>query len=106
MVAATATNVVVFDAVPEGTLVASVGAPKFTQDSAATVEIKRVGKIDTVTVKYESLPINHAVIIDIKVFVTAGAGTVLTNTATVSATTQDLNTSNNSATQKTTVAKK
>lgn len=44
--------------------------------------------------------------ISVRVNVTAASGTVLTDTATVTAATQDLNSANNSATQKTTVSKK
>lgn len=59
----------------------------------------------TVTVNLGSLANGATATISVVVTVTAASGTVLTDTATVTATTQDLNSSNNSATQKTTVSK-
>jgi hypothetical protein len=59
-----------------------------------------------VTVNLGSLAGGANATINIIVTATAASGTVLTDTATVSATTQDLNSANNAATQQTTVSKK
>jgi len=59
-----------------------------------------------VTVNLGSLAGGANATINIIVAATAASGTVLTDTATVSATTQDLNSANNVATQTTAVSKK
>ena len=97
---ATAADVVVSDALPVGTVFASAAA------SQGTIAAPPVGSNGTVTVNLGNLVSGAKATINIVATVTAAAGTVLTDTATVSATTQDLNSSNNSATKKTTVSKK
>ena len=62
-----------------------------------------VGSNGTVTVNVGALAKNLTATISIVVSVEAVSGTVLVDTATVTATTQDLNSRNNSATQRTTV---
>ena len=96
----TATGVVVSNALPAGTVFASASA------SQGTVAAPAVGSNGTVTVNLGSLAKGATATISAVVTVTAGAGTVLMGTATVTATTQDLKSGNNSATQKTTVSKK
>lgn len=93
----TATGVVVSDALPAGTVFASASA------SQGTVAAPSVGANGTVTVNLGSLAKSATATISVVVTVTAASGTVLTDTATVTATMQDLNSSNNSATQKTKV---
>jgi len=93
----TATGVTVSDALPPGTVFASVSA---TQGTVAT---PAVGSHGTVTANIGTLANGATASISIVVGVTAASGTTLTNTATVIATTQDLNSRNNSATQRTMV---
>ena len=95
----TATGVVVSDALPAGTVFASAAA------SQGLIAAPPVGSNGTVTVNLGSLANGAKATVSIVATVTAVVGTVLTDTATVIATTQDLNSSNNSATQKTTVKK-
>jgi hypothetical protein len=84
---ATATDVVVSDALPTGTVFASEAT------SQGTIAAPPVGSNGTVTVNLGSLAngANATVSIITTVTATTVAGTVLTDTATVSATTQDLN---------------
>jgi len=96
----TANGVVVSDALPVGTVFASASA------SQGAVTAPAVGSNGTVTVNLGSLAGGANATINIIVTATAASGTVLTDTVTVSATTQDLNGANNAATQKTTVSKK
>jgi len=98
----TATGVVVSNPLPAGTVFASAAASQ-----QATIAAPPIGSNGTVTVNLDSLANGAKATVSIvaTVPVTTVAGTVLTDTATVTATTQDLNSSNNSATQKTTVAK-
>jgi uncharacterized repeat protein (TIGR01451 family) len=96
----TATGVVVSDALPAGTVFASAAA------SQGTITAPPVGSNGTVTVNLGTLANGATATVSIVATVTAAAGTVLYDTATVTATTQDLNSSNNSATQRTTVSKK
>jgi uncharacterized repeat protein (TIGR01451 family) len=96
----TATGVVASDALPAGTVFSSASA------SQGTIQPPAVGSNGTVTVNLGSLANGAKASVSIVATVTAAAGAVLTNTATVSATTQDLNPKNDSASQKTTVAKK
>ena len=96
---ATATGVVASDALPAGTVFASASS------SQGTVTAPAVGSNGTVTVNLGSLAKGATATISVVVTVTAASGTVLTDTATVTATTQDLNSRNNSATEKTTVSK-
>jgi uncharacterized repeat protein (TIGR01451 family) len=91
----TATGVTVTDALPPGTIFASVSA---TQGMVAT---PAVGSNGTVTASIGTLANEATASISIVVGVTAASGTTLMNTATVSATTQDLESRNNSATQRT-----
>jgi len=93
---ATATGVVVSDALPAGTVFASASA------SQGTVASPSVGTNGTVTVNLGSLANGATAPVSIVVTVTARSGT-LTDTANVTATTQDLNSKNNSATQTTKV---
>jgi hypothetical protein len=74
--------------------------------SQGTVSAPAVGSNGLVTVNLGGLAKGATATISVVVTVTAASGTVLTDTATVTATTQDLNSSNNSATQKTTVSKR
>jgi uncharacterized repeat protein (TIGR01451 family) len=97
--ASTATGVVVSNATPAGTVFASASS------SQGTVTAPAVGN-GTVTVNLGNLPASARATISVAVTVVAKPGTVLTDTATVTTTTQDLNGSNNSATQKTTVSGK
>jgi uncharacterized repeat protein (TIGR01451 family) len=97
---ATATGVVVSDPLPAGTVFASAAA------SQGTVVAPPAGTNGTVTVEIGSLANGAKATISIVTTVTAPPETVLNATATVTATTQDLNSKNNSATEKTTVAKK
>jgi hypothetical protein len=96
---ATATGVVVSDALPDGTLFASATA------SQGTIAAPPVGSNGTVTIDLGSLANGAKATISIVATVTAAPGTELNDTATVTAITQDLNSRNNSATEKTTVAK-
>jgi uncharacterized repeat protein (TIGR01451 family) len=96
----TATGVVVSNALPAGTVFASASSSQGT-----VVLAPAVGNNAPVTVNLGSLANGATATISVVVTVTAASGTVLTDTATVTATTQDLNSSNNSATQKTTVSK-
>jgi hypothetical protein len=97
---ATATGVVVSDALPDGTVFANAAT------SQGTIEAPPVGSNGTVTVNLGSLANGAKATINIVATVTAAAETELIDTATVTATTQDLNSKNNSATKKTTVSKK
>jgi hypothetical protein len=97
---ATATGVVVSDALPQGTVFGSATT------SQGTITAPAVGSNGTVTVNLGSIPNGGNVTINIVVTVTAAPNSTLTDTVSVTATTQDLNAGNNSATQKTTVAKK
>lgn len=99
---ATATDVVVSDALPTGTVFASATTTQ------GTIAAPPVGSNGTVTVNLGSLAngANATINIVATVSVTTVAGTVLTDTATVTATTQDLNSKNNSATRTTRVTKK
>ena len=96
----TANNVVVSNALPAGTVFASASA------SQGAVTAPAVGSNGTVTVNIGSLAGNANATVNIIVTAIAASGTVLTDTATVSATTQDLNSANNAATKSTTVSKK
>ena len=93
----TATGVTVSDALPPGTFFVSVST---TQGTVAT---PAVGSNGTVTASLGTLANGATASISIVVGVTAAPGTTLTNTATVIATTQDMNSRNNSATQRTMV---
>ena len=95
----TATGVVASDALPVGTVFAGATA------SQGTVTAPAPGRNGTVRVNLGSLANAATATIYLAVDVTATAGTMLTDTATVTATTPDLNSSNNSATQKTAVIK-
>jgi uncharacterized repeat protein (TIGR01451 family) len=92
-----ATDVTVADALPPGTVFASVSATQ------GTVVTPAVGSNGTVTARIATLANGATASISIVVGVTAASGTTLTNTATVIATTQDMNSRNNSATQRTMV---
>ena len=95
----TATDVVVSDALPVGTVFASAAA------SQGTIAAPPIGSNGTVTVNLGNLANGAKATISIVATVTAADGAELSDTATVIATTQDLNSSNNSATKKTTVKK-
>jgi hypothetical protein len=95
----TATSVVVSDTLPSGTLFASVST------SQGTATAPPVGSNGTVTVNLGNLAKGASASINVVVTINAPSQTTLTNTATVTATTQDLNNSNNSATKKTNVKK-
>ena len=94
---ATANGIVISNTLPAGTVFASISA------SQGTATTPVVGSNGTVTVNIGSLAKGATATISVVVTVTAPSDTVLTDTATVSATTQDLITGNNSATKKTTV---
>jgi hypothetical protein len=94
---ATANGVVVTDVLPSGTVFASASS------SQGTVTAPSVGSNGTVAVNLGSLANGASATINLVVTVTAVSGTTLNDTATVSATTQDLNSANNSMSQKTTV---
>jgi hypothetical protein len=96
----TATAVTVSDALPSGTVFASAST------SQGTLTAPAVGGSGTVTANLGNLAKGASATISIVVTVTAASGTELSNTATVGSTTQDVNSSNNSATKKTTVSKK
>ena len=96
--AITATGVAVSNATPAGTVFASASS------SQGTVTAPAIGSNGTVRVNLGNLPASARATISVAVTVVAKPGTVLTDTATVTATTPDLNGSNNSATQKTTVS--
>ena len=93
----TAAGVFVSNALPAGTVFASAAT------SHGTVTAPAVGSNGTVMVNVGSLPKNVPAVISVVVSVTAVSGTVLTDTATVTATTPDQVSRNNSATQRTTV---
>jgi uncharacterized repeat protein (TIGR01451 family) len=95
----TSTGVVVSNVLPAGTVFASASS------SQGTVAAPAVGSHGTVTVNIASIARNATATISIVVTVTAASGTVLTDTAMVTATSQDLNSSNNWATGQTTVGK-
>ena len=97
---ALATGVVVSDAIPAGTVFANASS------SQGTVTAPPMGSNGTVTVNVGSLANGATATVSVVVTVTAASGTVLSDTATVTSTTQDLNGVNNSATQSTTVSKK
>jgi uncharacterized repeat protein (TIGR01451 family) len=97
---ATATGVVVIDGLPAGTVFASATA------SQGAISAPAVGSEGTLTAHLGTLAKGANATVTVVVTVTAGSGTMLTNMATVSASTQDLNNNNNSATQKTAVSKK
>jgi uncharacterized repeat protein (TIGR01451 family) len=97
---ATATGVVVSNALPAGTVFVTASS------SQGTVTAPVVGGSGTVRVSIGSLAKGATATITTVVTVTAASGTVLNNRATVAATSQDLNSSNNSATEKTKVSKK
>jgi hypothetical protein len=65
-----------------------------------------VGSNGTVKVNLGSVANGASATLSVTVTVTAASGTVLTDTAAVTAATQDLNSGNNSATVNTTVSKK
>jgi uncharacterized repeat protein (TIGR01451 family) len=96
----TAMGIIISDALPLGTVFASATT---TQGTIAAPPVDSTG---TVTVNIASLASSAGATISLAVTVTASAGTILSDTAAVSATTQDLNSANNNATQKTTVNKK
>ena len=75
------------------------------EELKGTVTAPAVGSNGTVTVNLGNLANGATATINVIVTATAVSGTVLTNTATVAATTQDLNSNNNSATKRTTVSK-
>ena len=93
----TATGVVVSDALPTGTTIVSAST------SQGTITAPPTGSNGTVTVNLGSLVKGTSARVNIVVKVTASINTTLTNTANVTATTQDPNAANNSATRKTTV---
>jgi uncharacterized repeat protein (TIGR01451 family) len=97
---ATATGVVVSTPLPSGTLFANA---TFSQGTATT---PAVGTNGSVIVNLGSLANGGTATITVFANVTAPAGMDLTETANVAATTQDLNSNNNSATKTTTVSKK
>jgi uncharacterized repeat protein (TIGR01451 family) len=96
----TATGVIVSNPLPAGTVFANATTTN------GLISAPPVGSNGTVTVNLGSLANGAVATISIVATVTAAPGTVLIDTPTVTATTQDLNSKNNSATQKTTVAKK
>jgi uncharacterized repeat protein (TIGR01451 family) len=93
----TAAGVIVSDTLPAGTVFASATA------SQGTITAPPVGTNGTVTVNLGSLANGASATLSIVTTVTAPTNTVLNDTVTVTAITQDLNSKNNSATQKTTV---
>ena len=95
----TATGAVVSDTLPPGTVFASAST------SQGTITAPTVGSNGTVTVNVGSIAGNGTANISIVVTVTASNGATLTDTAKVTATTQDLNQNNNSATKSTKVSK-
>ena len=95
----TSTRVMVSDALPLGTAFAGAAT------SQGAITAPAVGRNGTVIVNLGDLAKGSTATVNIAVTVTAVSGTVLSNTATVTAATQDLNSSNNLATQKTTVSK-
>ena len=97
----TATGVTVSDALPAGTFFSSATT------SQGTIQAPSPGSNGTVTINLGNLTNAVQATITINVSATqAAAGNTLVDTATVSATTQDLNNSNNSATVSTNVSKK
>jgi uncharacterized repeat protein (TIGR01451 family) len=98
--AGTATGVVVSNATPAGTVFASASW------SQGTATVPAVGSTGTIGVSLGNLTSNARATISVAVKVVAKTGTALTETATVTTTSPDLNGSNNSATQKTTVSGK
>jgi len=97
---ANATAVVMSDALPAGTVFAGATSTQ------GTVTAPAVGSHGTITVNLGNLANGSSATVSIVVTVTAPSGTELSNTTTVYATTQDLNSANNSATRKTTVSRK
>jgi uncharacterized repeat protein (TIGR01451 family) len=95
----TANGAVVSDALPPGTVFASA------LTSQGTITAPAVGSNGTVTVNLGNMAGNATANISVVVNVTAPSGATLTDTATVTATTQDLNQNNNSATKSTKVSK-
>ena len=95
-----ANGVVVSDTLPAGTVFVSASA------SQGAVTAPTAGSNGTVMVNIGSLTGGAKATVNVIVTATAASGTLLTNTATVSATTQDLNGANNAATKSTTVSKK
>ena len=96
----TATGIVISDALPPGTVFSSAVA------SQGTVTAPPVGSNGTIQANIGSLASGGKVTVTINANVTAPLNTVLTDTATVSATTQDLNSGNNTASKKTMVKNK
>jgi uncharacterized repeat protein (TIGR01451 family) len=94
-----ASGAVVSDALPTGTVFASAST------SQGTVTAPTVGSNGTVNVNIGNIAGNGTVSISVVVTVTATSGATLTDTAKVTATTQDLNQNNNSATKSTKVSK-
>ena len=74
--------------------------------SQGAVTAPPVGSNGTVKVNLGSVANGASATLSVTVTVTAASGTVLTDTAAVTAATQDLNSGNNSATVNTTVSKK
>ena len=97
---ASATAVVISDVLPPGTVFAAATTTQ------GTVTAPPVGNNGTITVSVGNLANGATAAISIVVTATAPTGTDLSNTATVSAATQDVNSNNNAATRKTTVSKK
>jgi uncharacterized repeat protein (TIGR01451 family) len=95
----TANGVVVSNPLPAGTLFASAST------SQGTIAAPSVASNGTVAVNVGTLAKGSTATVSVVVTVSASPGAVLTNKATVTATTQDLNSSNNSATRKTNVKK-
>jgi uncharacterized repeat protein (TIGR01451 family) len=95
----TANGAVVSDALPAGTVFVSATT------SQGTISAPSAGSNGTVTVNLGSVAGNATANITLNVTVTAASGATLTDTAKVTATTQDLNQNNNSATKSTKVSK-
>ncbi|GAC1515357.1 MAG: SBBP repeat-containing protein [Terriglobales bacterium] len=92
-----ANNVTVKDTIPSGTTFASFST------TTAQCTAPAVGGTGTLTCTSASLAIAGKITVTLVVTVTGPAGSTISNTATVSATTKDPNLTNNKATVKTTV---
>jgi len=96
---APAVGVVVFDDIPAGSVFSNASTTQ------GTVWAPAVGSMGTVRVNLGSLANGATATVTVAVTVTAPIGTVLTDIAMVTATSPDLSSGNNSATQRTTVSK-
>jgi uncharacterized repeat protein (TIGR01451 family) len=95
-----ANGAVASNTLPPGTAFASASA------SQGSLTVPSVGSNGTVTANLGTIASGATATIVIVVNATAAPGTVLTDTVSVTSTTQDLNSANNSATRDTTVTKK